>query len=98
MDPVQVALVTLAALVVGMLIPVMIQVWLTLREVQQELRRTQSKLDPVLDDVRNVVAQIRSTTMIASAMGVAVTAGVKAWRDARTDENRNDVPHKETSP
>ena len=84
MDAVQVALVTLAALVVGMLVPVLLQLWFTLRQVQQELRETHAKVDPVLAVVRTVVEQLRNTTQIASAVAIAVTAGVKAWRDAKT--------------
>ena len=95
MDPVQVALVTLAALVVGMLIPIMLQVWLTLRQVQQELRDTHAKLDPVLKEISEVVGTVRSTTMMASAVGVAVTAGVKAWRETRANESSHESPTKE---
>jgi hypothetical protein len=83
MDSVQVALVTLAALVVGMLIPVMIQVWLTLRQVQQEMRITHAKIDPLLDEVKQVVGQLRSATQITSAVAMAVTAGVHAWRESK---------------
>jgi len=84
MDPIQVALLTLMALVVGMLCPVLVQVWLTLRQVQQELRETHAKLDPLLDEVRTVVSQVRSATQIASAISLAVTAGVHAWRETRS--------------
>ena len=83
MDPVQVALLTLAALVVGMLFPVMLQIWLTLRQVQQELRNTHSKIDPLLDEMRTVVSQVRNTTHVASAVALAVSAGVQAWRESR---------------
>jgi hypothetical protein len=87
MDPVQVALLTLAALVVGMLFPVMLQVWLTLRQVQQELRNTHTKIDPLLDEMRAVVSQVRNTTHVASAVALAVTAGVQAWRESRHGSN-----------
>ena len=86
MEGVQVALLTLAAVLVGTMIPVMAQLWLTLRDVRVELRRIQEKLDPTLDDVRGLVAQARGVTNVAAAVGVAVTAGVRAWRDAKADE------------
>ena len=94
MDPVQVALLTLAALVVGMLFPVMLQIWLTLRQVQQELRNTHSKIDPLLDEMRAVVSQVRNTTHVASAVALAVTAGVQAWRESKhnSHDTGSDTP------
>jgi hypothetical protein len=93
MDPVQVALVTLSALVVGMLIPIMIQIWLTLRQVQQELHATQAKLDPLLEDVRTALQSVRSATQMASAISLAVTAGIHAWRETRgTTTSAQDTP------
>ena len=81
MDGMQVALLTLAAVLVGMMVPVMAQLWLTLRGVREELHQMHAKLDPTLDDMRAVLAQVRSATQVATAVGAAVTAGVRAWRD-----------------
>jgi hypothetical protein len=83
MDAFQVALLTLVALAVGMLIPIMLQLWLTLRKVQASLGDAQKRIDPVLAEVQAVVAQVRSATQITSAVAVAVTAGVQAWRESR---------------
>ncbi len=84
MDPFQVALLTLAALTVGMLIPVLLQLWLTLRKVQVELQNTQARIDPMLIEVQAVVAQVRSATLVTSAIAAAVTAGVHAWRESKS--------------
>jgi hypothetical protein len=83
MDPFQVALLTLAALFVGMLVPVMLQLWLTLRKVQVELQNTQKRIDPILNDVQTVLAQVRGASLVTSAVAAAVTAGVSAWRETR---------------
>ena len=83
MDPFQVALLTLVALVVGMLVPVMLQLWLTLRKVQVELQNAHARIDPMLDEVKTVVAQVRSATLVTSAIAAAVTAGVQAWRESK---------------
>ena len=95
MDPVLVAFLVLAALFVGMAVPVMLQLWLTLRQVRQELRTVRARVDPLLDEIRTVVTQARGVTTIASAVGAAVTAGVRAWRETRADVQHNetgDVP------
>lgn len=83
MDAFQVALLTLVALTVGMLVPVMLQLWLTLRKVQAALGDAHTRIDPVLAEVKAVVAQVRNATQITSAIAVAVTAGVQAWRETK---------------
>jgi hypothetical protein len=83
MDAFQVALLTLVALAVGMLVPVLLQLWFTLRKVQVTLGDVHTRIDPVLTEVKSVVAQVRSATQVTSAIAVAVTAGVQAWRESR---------------
>jgi uncharacterized membrane-anchored protein YhcB (DUF1043 family) len=85
MDSVQVVLLALAGLVVGILCTVMIQVWFTLRQLQQELRETREKVDPMLDELRTLLNQVRNATHVASAVAMAVTAGVHAWRQTRSE-------------
>lgn len=85
MESTQVVLLAFGGLVVGVLCTVMVQVWVTLRQLQQELRATQAKVDPLLDELRTTLAQVRSTTQVASAVAMAVTAGVQAWRHAKSD-------------
>ena len=93
MDAMQIALLTLAAVLVGMMIPVMAQLWLTLRGVREELHTMNAKLDPTLDEVRGLVTQVRSATQVATAVGAAVSAGVRAWRDRRDEADaRTEVP------
>jgi len=65
MDSIQVALLTLAGLVVGMLCTLLVQVWFTLRQVQQDLRDAHAKIDPMLDEMRTVLGQVRNATHIA---------------------------------
>lgn len=103
MDGMQVALLTLAAVLVGMMVPVMAQLWLTLRGVREELHQMHAKLDPTLDDMRAVLAQVRSATQVATAVGAAVTAGVRAWRDtapqrAERADAPTDFPQQERTP
>ena len=59
------------------------------------MRDTHTKLDPVLKEISEVVSSVRSTTMMASAVGAAVTAGVKAWRETRANEGSHESPTKE---
>lgn len=91
MESAQVVLLAFAGLVVGVLCTVMVQVWITLRQLQHELRATQAKVDPLIDELRNTLAQVRSTTQVASAVAMAVTAGVQAWRHAKGDTVHEDA-------
>ena len=87
MDSIQVALLMLAALVVGMLLVVMVQVWFLLKQLQQDLRDTHAKLDPLINELQTVVAQVRGATHIASAVSLAITAGIQAWRETRSGKD-----------
>ena len=99
MTSVQVAMLVLAALLVGAVVPVMLQLWLTLRQLQEDLRAAQAKIDPLIDDVRTMVHQVRKSTMVAGAVGAALAAGLQAWQAANrtTHEGPQDSPTKETS-
>lgn len=74
MDAMNVAMLTLTALVVGMLVPVMIQLYITLRQVRTDLSETRARLDPLLD-------KLNRTASMTSALTAAVVAGVRAFRD-----------------
>ena len=83
MDPILVALLTLVALAVGIFIPVMLYLWLTLKKIQDELRDAHNRFDPVIAEVQSAVVQVKAATQITSAIAVAVTAGVQAWRESK---------------
>jgi hypothetical protein len=87
MDAMNVALLTLAALLVGMFLPVMAQLYFTLRQVRMELHETRARLDPVLD-------RLNSAANLSTALAVAVTAGIKAFRES----SREDAAPQEEAP
>lgn len=97
MDSFQVAILTLAALAVGILIPIVIQLWLALRQVQQEVHNAAAIIGPVVDDVRGLTRQLRNNSQVTSAVAVAVTAGVQAWLKTRQSEPA-DSPQPENTP
>ncbi|MCC7196084.1 MAG: hypothetical protein IT356_11060 [Gemmatimonadaceae bacterium] len=75
MDALQVALVVLLALLVGMLAPVLVQLYLALRQMREALTDTKAHLDPVL-------RKIEGAANLSTALAVAVTAGVRAYRES----------------
>lgn len=111
METWQVAVLTLSAVFVGMMIPVLLQLRTTLREAQREVHARSERLGLVLEDA-GVIAQrlrratdaiegkeheigaivssagelarsldrLRSTAHVASAVAVAVGAGLRAFR------------------
>ncbi len=97
MEPFQVAVLTLGALAVGILIPVMIQLWLALRQMQQDMREARALIGPVLGDIRGVTQQLRNNAQVTSAIAVAVSAGVQAWVKSRQDATSNSPQTEEPS-
>jgi len=87
MDPIQVAVLTLIAIAVGIFIPVMIQFWLTLRQVQLDLREAKALFGPVLEDIRSATSQLRHGAQITAAIAAAVAAGTQAWIKARQESS-----------
>lgn len=110
----QVVILTLCALFVGMMAPVLFQLRTTLRDLREEVRNARVRIDPILEDAHVAAARIRrltdgidgeehnvaavvhaagnlakslerlrNTTQLASAVAVAVAAGVRAFRDNR---------------
>ncbi|HVZ49661.1 MAG TPA: hypothetical protein VG916_12830 [Gemmatimonadaceae bacterium] len=78
MDAIQVALLTLAALFVGMLVPVMFQLWAALREVRTELHEVRGRIEPL-------IASAERTTQLTNAITTAAIAGVRAFRAAERE-------------
>jgi hypothetical protein len=85
MDAMNVALLTLTALLVGMFLPVMVQLYLTLRQVRAELTDTKARLEPLLEKLDGVAN-------VSTAIAMAVTAGIRAYREARREAANHDQP------
>src|SRR5690348_2293106 len=78
MDAIYVAFLTLAALLVGMLVPVLLQVYVTLRQLRIEVREARERIEPL-------VGRLEATSQLTSAVTMAVAAGVRAFRTAERD-------------
>jgi uncharacterized protein YoxC len=97
MESLEVVKVVLLALVVGAALPLAVQLWITLRSVRQAIDRAGHGIDRTLRDVAETsaelrelaasVQQLRSSVRMASAIGAAVgpavVAAVRAFRDAK---------------
>lgn len=78
MDAMSIALLTLAALFVGMLAPVLFQLYVTLREVRAELREVRERIEPL-------VHSVQATSQLTAAISMAVAAAVRAFRATERD-------------
>lgn len=121
----QVGMLALGALATGILIPVVIQVQMLLRQ----LKKLASAAQPTVEDIRIISARakkltdalegrevelgdfiqtaselgeslksFRNTAHIASAVGAAVGAGVRAFQHPKTNENHTAVNNEEQAP
>ena len=86
MEAIQVAMLTLMALLVGMIVVVMFQLHIALRQLHHELREARQRIEPVFD-------KLNSTSHVATAVAMAVAAGVRAYRDANREEPGNNGRH-----
>ena len=86
----QTAIVVVVALVAGALIPVLVQLSMTLRSARATLDRTGARLDRTLDALAATAERIDRATRMASAVGAAVGpavgAAVRAWRASRPED------------
>lgn len=78
MDAISIALLTIAALLVGMLAPVLFQLYVTLREVRTELRDVRERMEPL-------IGSMQRTTQLTTAITAAVAAAVRAFKAAEQD-------------
>lgn len=81
MQAVQVALLTVTALMVGALIPVLFQLYFTLRQLQNEVHEARMRIEPVLERLSNV-------SSVAAAVATSVAAGVRVYREANRDTTK----------
>lgn len=83
MTAIQAVELTLAAVAVGALLPVLMQLFSTLRTVQKAAERIDSRLEALLETVSRPTASVETGARIASALTTAVMAGVTAYRATR---------------
>ena len=83
MTTIQAVELTLAAVAVGALLPVLMQLFSTLRTVQKAAERIDGRLEALLDNFTRPAASVDAGARIASALTTAVVAGVKAYRASR---------------
>jgi hypothetical protein len=76
MESIQVAMLTLTAIAVGVLCTVMVQLHLALRQLRADVAATRARVEPLLD-------RFNQSSQIASALGVAIAAGAKAFRESQ---------------
>jgi hypothetical protein len=81
--------VTLAAIALGMAVPVFVQLFVTLRDLQRAVKRLEQQVEPALRDLSTVLAQLReapslgqSASSLASLVVPAAVAAVRAFRAA----------------
>jgi hypothetical protein len=90
MESWQTAVVVVVSLVAGALLPVLVQLSLTLRSARVALERTSARLDRTLDALAATAERIDKATRVASAVGAAVGpavgAAVRAWRAGHPEE------------
>lgn len=76
MESIQVAMLTLTAIAVGVLCSVMVQLHLAIRQLRADVAATRARVEPMLD-------RLNQSSQIASALGVAIAAGAKAFRESQ---------------
>ena len=83
MTAIQAVELTLASVAVGALLPVLMQLFSTLRTVQKAAERIDGRLEALLEAVSRPSPSAETGARIASALTTAVVAGVQAVRANR---------------
>lgn len=73
----------MASVLVGALLPVLIQLFSTLRTLQRAAGRIDDRLESLIDRVGRPSASAETGSMIASALTTAIVTGVQAFRANR---------------
>jgi hypothetical protein len=76
MESIQVAMLTLTAIAVGVLCSVMVQLHLAIRQLRADVAATRARVEPLLD-------RLNQSSQIATALGVAIAAGARAFRETQ---------------
>ena len=79
MEPIQIALLTLTALLAGMVFTVMLQLFFAVRQLRTEIHDTRARIEPLIDRLNG------GNTQLASAVALAVAAGIRAFRDSNRE-------------
>src|SRR3954467_1323182 len=83
MTAIQAVELTLAAVAVGALLPVLIQLFSTLRTVQRAAERIDGRLETLLAAVSRPAAGVETGARLVTALTTAAVAGVQAFRASR---------------
>jgi hypothetical protein len=76
MESIQVAMLTLTAIAVGVLLSVMVQLHLAIRQLRADVAATRARVEPMLD-------RLNQSSQLATALGVAIAAGARAYRESQ---------------
>jgi hypothetical protein len=76
MDSVTTVALTLISVLIGAIVVVLFQLHQALRNMQNEVREARLRLEPMFDRMNN-------SSQIATAVAMAVAAGVRAYKDAK---------------
>lgn len=97
----------LIALALGVAIPVLVQLFLTLRQAQKTIARLESRIDPALRDINQVIEHLKSpppapgagaAQVLGAALIPAAIAAYKAFRAHSAETEPLKTPEKETAP
>jgi len=83
MTAIQAVELTLASVAVGALLPVLIQLFSTLRTVQKAAERLDGRVEALLEAVSRPAASVETGARLVSALTTAALAGVQAFRASR---------------
>jgi hypothetical protein len=90
----------LAALLTGIAVPLLVQLFLLLRDVRRTTQALDQRLARTLTDLGDVVAELKHATVpappLASQLAAAVpavVAAIRAFRTGMTHENGIPSPH-----
>lgn len=70
--------IALMALIVGVTLPLLVQLFMTLRSLQKVITMLDKRLDPTLRDLSDTIASLRKTTEPTNAASIIGAAAVPA--------------------
>lgn len=104
-SPRDLVLLALLALALGVAIPLMVQVFLALRDARRTMARLEIRIEPALRDVEEVAALLRRraqplevTSGIAEALVPAALAAVRAFRASMSSPEAGAAVGKDNAP
>jgi hypothetical protein len=76
MEAIQIVMLALTAMAVGVMCTVMVQLYITVRQMRAEIVAVRGRIEPVLD-------RLNASSQVAAALGVALAAAAKAFGESR---------------